>query len=243
MLRPLAEIVQPYSCRGQLRPETHPAIARAMLRVRPQLPGAAVLVPPLLDVKRPKRCDTSLVRQLAQLLSPQLGLQASSDVKPPTVYLCTERSALPVATALRSFFEYYDTTNGLAAAAPTIASVKAHRALAQGYVAANRRLRPCDRAEIERLAPFVGGTHTALVEQMVSTGRTAVYGTMLAYAAGAAQVSVVRGKWYDNVAPDDAYLHPTAPTDNTAFMHAVGQRAYQMYSAGGGAALAAGAQN
>ena len=213
-----------FSLERHLTPRDHPLIANRMLRIRPHFPGAAQYFSPNNlpnTAQRPHWQDDSLPTQLYQLLA---GKQATVGREVPTstpaVYLCTARSALPVAWALQAFFGEWSP-----AELPTIASIQANRCIAQGY-RETRHIRAVEHREATRLEPFVSGQHVAIVEQKVDTGSTAAYAMLLARLAGASAISLMRGNWYDNVSPEDAHLHPPPNTPNTSFMNHIGQQTY-----------------
>lgn len=134
--------------------------------------------------------DISLARQLSEV-----SQQA------PSAFLFTAKSAIPVADAVRGYYE----AKGIEA--PLLSSIKPSKS----------------HHEARRLNRLNLSGHVVIVEQFISTGRTFRGVSELALELGAQAISVIRGDWYE-----DARNSTVKVTDLTSIfkegMYSIGQR-------------------
>lgn len=217
----------PYLVPGLLEPASYEGIARRMLTVHPNRIGAAILMPPnLSDPPRlswPKIKDISFVRQLHQVRHPaqELGFETNESDDPQ--FLFTSRSALILSRAVLSLYAE------LGLRPPEIGEINANRANAKAYFASSQRRTEAAAQEITRLQPVVSGQPVVIVEQLVDSGVTSLYASKIAYEAGAISVAIIRGAWYSDVTPGDAFLDPPEARESAEFMTQVGREAASRY--------------
>ncbi len=186
--------------------------------------GAAVLIPPTqpLNLRLSWPTDSSLVRQLYQVLHPDEEF-SSIGKKAPEIVLFTDRSALIVSRAVLAFY------NELGIEPPQVGPINADRAKEEGFAHSQTTSSDVANHEIERLAPVIAHRHVTIVEQYVASGRTLRYAAHLAHKAGAQTVTAIRGLWYEEVNPEDAYLDPPEVRRSADFMKGVGEQAAKIY--------------
>jgi hypothetical protein len=151
---------------------------------------------------------------------------------PPDAFVVTTCSAVPIAAALQGYLE-----SSNANILPSISDIHMNRESSERFFYRNRSLpggiegftRHSD--EIDRLRGVLeGARHVTVVEQYMISGQTMKCAAALLYAAGVAQVSGMRGKWYEHYPPRDVSTDNLRERDGVVydFMYGVGAHAYAM---------------
>ena len=163
----------------------------------------------------PAEYDSSLTTQLNALV-------ATAEI--PDVFVLTAISAVPVADAIRGYFEANGTD------VPVITHVQANQANAHDYHRLNwcesknqkRVIKRFVNAEVKRLKPVVDGANVCTIDQFVSTQNTIKYAAELLKQAGVKQGTAIRGKWYDQADRAEVDLD-TMTSVHHLFMHKLGR--------------------
>lgn len=196
------------------------AVARNMLVRKPELPSAAIAVgmgdePSEL---RPQTYDTSFERQMDDLHTVGFVVQSL-----PKMYAVTRNSAVPVADAIRGYYEQ------LQQDCPPIIGIDANSIDGFRFFHGEkqRHLTAKQREHIAQLA--LNGTanaHVCIVDQFVASGRTIAVGAEMLYSSGAGQVSAIRGKWYtEALKPPNRADRFTLTSKHAPFMRDIGKLA------------------
>lgn len=134
----------------------------------------------------------------------------------PDVYFLTANSAIPLADAIRG---YYDE---LGKPTPELYAIMANFSTSTAYEAGSRD--QFDR-EVKRLRHIASGViHACVVEQYVLSGGTARYAQKLLEAAGVSYVSTIMGRWYEQANQSEVDLQ-TVSSNHAMFMHSIGSAA------------------
>jgi hypothetical protein len=195
-------------------------VARQMQRVFPERPSAATEVWPDLDMTLPAgRYDTSFVRQIIDIDAGLLGLST------PDAYAVTLKSAVPVADAIRGFYEVLDRD------CPPIIGLETNSSSSFSYYNLRGFTSDLSREQKDHIrslaARFSGAEHIAIVDQYVASGRTVLFGAHLLHSAGVQNVSAMRGQWYSDALNFNVDTHnlTAANADHQAFMRGMGRLA------------------
>ena len=202
-----------------LNQSTYAAIRLQMVAVAPSLPGAATFFPKDADyttIPTHRNTDASLVRQLAQVLHPLIGLELLAPA--PTAFAITEYSALPTISASQSFFSQHVRTT------PHFKTICAKpRKMADAAVR---------HKEVKRLrSTFDGRQHVCVVDQYVASGTTVSIAGDLLHAAGVRDVSLIRSNWYEHAQSSDEDPIVPAKSIPQEFFNLIGLQTYESYQA------------
>lgn len=218
-----------------LCPETYPGIHSNMVAIEPSIDTRAKLV----EVDETPQFtltgeyDGSLSRQLGGLHFAPQSVHPSL-ASPPEVILMTAFSAIPVADAIRGFYEELD------AITPLLGHIQASSATAHAYYSTHgdpnyvaytlngNHQHESFAAEVKRLKPLVeGSSHVTIVDQFVGSGKTITYGAQLLLNAGAKKVSAIRGDWYVQAGRSDIDMSSIS-SRHAPFMASIGRKAAQV---------------
>lgn len=134
------------------------------------------------------------------------------------VFLFTENSAIPIADAVRGYFD------SMGAKKPVIETVRANITLSR---VRDLMLKTIDE-EAERLKGLLTGKNVMVVDQYVETGETLRMAELTAYKAGAARIYTTDfAQWYWNANPNDISREDISSV-HSDFMHSIGQQAAQI---------------
>lgn len=177
-----------------LEPSSYRDIEAAMLTQHADLPPAACLSNRLDRPPFPGEYDFSFSRQMhavCDLDDPQLASQFATS---PDLFLVTAASAVPVADAIRGFYE------ATGASHPVIDYIAANQEMAAAFREGYIRFNPWQKAfqtEVTRLIPRVESSqHVCVVDEFVAEGTTVQYAHQILKTAGIEVASTIRGKWY-----------------------------------------------
>jgi hypothetical protein len=172
--------------------------------------------------------DDSFSSQIGTLVNDpeSIGL-----TKPPQAYVTTAHSAVPLADAVRG---YYD---AIGQPRPPINYIMAKSMVAASYFW-GRRCQPNDilghemhqhtqkvaAHEVERLTPLLDEhEHVCIIDEYVSSGTTLRFAAELLERAGVEQVSAIRGQWYTQVYEHEIDLERVTST-HADFMYDLGSQ-------------------
>lgn len=142
-----------------------------------------------------KTVDMSFARQIHDVTARADVVTGGYVTSSPDLFLLTLRSAVPLADAIRGYYEKYGYEP------PDITYIKVPKT--GNYEEFKKE---CEK-EIDRLTPIVSSTtHTCIVDQFVATGNTLKQSVALANQAAGNSLSgtVIRGDWYgqaNNIGP------------------------------------------
>lgn len=204
----------------QLEEDSYASISARMLGEAPSLDPALLVAikginPSQHLVPCRTRQDTSFSRQMRALVA---------DVPPdcqPDALLFTEVSAIPIADAVRGYYE------GLGAEVPLLTSIKANRELAADY---NKREGGMirwtrdEKQEVKRLRlSLYGVRRIAIIDQYVWSGITRNYAAGLVFnATGVTRVTHVQGRWYDEITDRGSVDCESLTSTHSELMYEVG---------------------
>ncbi len=210
-----------------LREASYNTVAQQMITREPGVPSALFVFGGAMESESPSmigvsryELDFSLGAQLDQLTAP--GAEA------PEAYVFTAYSAIPIADAVRGYYE----ERGLPLPPFTYVNANSSHSYARynpGYCqsteaqidTAAKNL----EAEAERMRETLPGvTSACIVEQYVSSGLTIRYAREILNRSGVEKVSAVRGRWYDENAPHEVDL-ANVTSIHAKTMFAIGQAA------------------
>ena len=193
-----------------LRPVTYPLAEKALLYADPNARSALQEIhqTTTLDDLNAAAYDYSLQRQLTDV-------SQTTNTPEPDCYLFTAYSAIPVADAIRGFY------NRRSMSIPILGYVHANRETSREYSDEHDKV---DTSEVLRLRRLIQGLrHVCVIDQYCSTKATVLQASHMALAAGAQRVSAIQGKWYEDLtigeAPDLAQL----TSSHAPFFQAIGQ--------------------
>ncbi len=194
----------------------------------PKLPSAAAIMPDAIGASNramPNNMmfDRTFVRQMNSLYRSTDGLEG---LLPPSAIVVTANSAVPVADAVRGFYEEVGETT------PLIIYIKAdsfnglelhtvEEINQRAAIKASQLGRPFKK-EVRRLTPILEGVdHVCLIDQYVSSGDTLRYASLVLKQAGVKIVSAIRGNWYEGAMKKDIDLQSVSSI-HSRFMYRVG---------------------
>lgn len=129
--------------------------------------------------------------------------------------LCTAKSAIPIADAVRGFYD------GLELPRPRLGFVRADSRIVATHVS-HRIERRVD--EVQRLQPLLADvTAVAIIDQFIFSGATIGFADEIVKISGVEHSQLIRGKWYHEGGELVNMKYMTSP--HAEFMYSVGQAA------------------